>query len=187
MGQIKQALLCGYGGQGIVLAGTILGKAAFNDGKWVSGTNSFGAAARGGACRAEVVISDQPITYPYVIEADILIAMYQTAYDKYIGQVKREAGLVIYDDGFVSPKETTGLKYIPIPATSTAIEELHSEIVANIIILSAMVEITGLVARDALKSAVAETVHQRLRELDLKAVDIGFKLGRTEFPERHQA
>ena len=69
MGQIKQVVLCGYGGQGIVLAGTMLGKAAFNDGKWVSSTNSFGSAARGGACRAEVVISDGPVIFPHVIEA----------------------------------------------------------------------------------------------------------------------
>ena len=177
MGQIKQVMLCGFGGQGIVLAGTILGKAAFNDGKWVSGTNSFGAAARGGACRAEVVISDRPITYPYVIEADVLIAMYQTAYSRYIGRVKHGEGLVIYDDSFVSPEEITGLKYLPVPATSTAIEELGSELVANMIILSAAVEITGLVAKDALRSAVAEIVHERLKALDLRAVDIGFKLG----------
>ena len=178
MGQIKQAVLCGYGGQGIVLAGRILGQAAFNDRKWVSGTNSFGAAARGGACRAEVVISDQPISYPYVLEADILVAMYQTAYSKYIGQVKREGGVVIYDDGFVSPEETTGLKYVPIPAIRVAIKELNSEIVANIIILSAAVEITGLVTQKALRVAVEEIVSERLRELDLKAVEIGFELGK---------
>jgi len=177
MGQIKQVVLCGYGGQGIVLAGTILGKAAFNDGKWVSSTNSFGSAARGGACRAEVVISDQPVIFPHVIEADILIAMYQTAHDKYIGQVKGEAGVVIYDDGFVSPEEITGLKYLPIPATRTAIEELNQGIVANIIILSAAVAITRVVTREALRSAIAEIAPERLRELDLKAVDIGFKLG----------
>ncbi len=178
MRQIKQAMLCGYGGQGIVLAGTILGQAAFNDGKWVSGTNSFGAAARGGACRAEVVISDQPVIFPHVIEADILIAMYQTAYGRYIGQIKREGGMVIYDNDLVSPEEITGLKYVPIPATRTAIEELDSEIVANIIMLGAAVEITRLVTQDALRSAVAKIVAERLRELDLKAVDIGFKLGR---------
>jgi len=177
MGQIKQVVLCGYGGQGIVLAGTMLGKAAFNDGKWVSSTNSFGSAARGGACRAEVVISDEPVIFPHVIEADILIAMYQTAHDKYIGQVKREAGVVIYDDGFVSPEEITGLKYLPVPATRTAIEELNQGIVANIIILSAAVEVTRVVTKEALKSAIAEIAPERLRELDLKAADIGFKLG----------
>lgn len=178
MGQIKQVVLCGYGGQGIVLAGRMLGQAAFNDGKWVTGTNSFGAAARGGACRAEVVISDQPVIYPYVIEADILIAMYQTAYGKYIGQVKHEGGIVIYDDGFVSPGEIARLKYLPIPATRTAIEELESKIVANVIILSAAVEMTELVTQQALRSAIAEITPEKLRKLDLEAVDIGFKLGK---------
>ena len=180
MKQIKQAVLCGYGGQGIVLAGTILGKAAFNDEKWVSGTNSYGSAARGGACRAEVVISDQPISFPHVIEADILVAMYQTGYNKYIGQVKPDSGVVIYDDRFVSPEKTNGPKYIPVPATRTAIEELNNGLVANIIILGAAVARTGLVTREALKSAVAGTVSAKLRELDLKAVDIGFKLGESK-------
>ncbi len=180
MKQIRQAVLCGYGGQGIVLAGTILGMAAFHDGKWVSGTNSYGSAARGGACQAEVVISDQPISFPHVIEADILVAMYQTAYNKYIGQVKRESGVVIYDDGFVSPEKTNGLKYVPVPATRTAIEELNNGLVANIIILGAAVARTRLVTREALKSAVAGAVSEKLRELDLKAVDIGFKLGESK-------
>ena len=177
MGQIKQVVLCGYGGQGIVLAGQIFGQAAFNDGKWVGGTNSYGAASRGGACRSEVVISDRMVIYPYVIEADILVALSQTAYGKYIGLVKREGGLVIYDDGFVTPDGAAGLTYIPIPATRTAIEELKSELVANIIMLGAAAEITGLVTKDALRSAVAEIVAETLRDLDLKAAEIGFKLG----------
>lgn len=185
MEQIKQAVLCGYGGQGIVLAGTLLGQAAFNDGRWVCGTNSFGAAARGGSCRAEVVISDRPISFPHVIEANILIAMCQSAYDKYIGQIKREEGVVIYDDGFVSPEEIAGLKYVSIPATKVAIKELNSEIVANVIILSAAAEITGVVTKDALRAAVEEIVSERLRELDLKAVDIGFKLGRIKSHQIH--
>lgn len=177
MGQIKQAVICGYGGQGIVLAGTILGKAAFNDGKWVGGTNSYGAASRGGACRAEVVISDQPISFPYVIEVDVLIALYQTAYDRYVGEVKGEGGIVIYDKHLVSPGKVDGLKQVPIPATRTAIEELKSELVANMVMLGAAVELTDLVTKDALRSAVAETVAERLRELDLKAVEAGFRLG----------
>ena len=184
MRQIKQVVLCGFGGQGIVLAGTMLGQAAFNDGKWVSGTNSFGAAARGGSCRAEVVISDRPIIFPHVIEADILIAMYQTAYNKYIGEVKRDEGVVIYDERF-APEEIKGLKYVPIPATKAAIEELNREIVANVIILSAAVEMTGVVTKEALRSAVEEIVPERLKELDLKAVDIGFKLGRMKSHQIH--
>jgi len=176
VGNIRQVVICGYGGQGIVLAGTILGQAAFNDGKWVGGTNSYGAAARGGTCRADLVISDQPISYPYVIEADIMVAMFQTAYDKYIGQV-REGGIVVYDDHFVSPGKVASLKQVPVSATRTAIEELKNEIVANMVMLGAAVEITGLVTKDALRSAIAETVAERLRELDLKAVAAGFRLG----------
>lgn len=180
MGQIKQAVLCGVGGQGIVLAGNLLGQAAFLDGKWVSGTSSYGAAARGGLCQAGVVIADTPISFPHVIEADVFIAMHQTAYRQYISQVKREGGLVIYDDGLVSPEEVDGLKYRGIPATKTAIEELNSSTVANVIILSAAAAITGIVTKDALRSAIAKIVPERFKELDLKAADSGFGLGRAK-------
>jgi 2-oxoglutarate ferredoxin oxidoreductase subunit gamma len=182
---IKQAILCGFGGQGIVMAGTILGQAAFNDGKWVSSTNSYGAAARGGACRAEVVISERPIVFPYVIAADMLIAAYQTAHDRYIGRVKPGEGVVIYDERFV-PAETKGLKYVGIPATRTAIEELNNGMAANVIILSAAVEITDVVSKRGLKSAIEGIVPERLRELNLKAMNIGLRLGRTEFNHINQ-
>jgi len=185
MAPIKQVTLCGFGGQGIVLAGTMLSQAAFNDGKWVSSTNSYGAAARGGACRAEVVISDKPTIFPYVIAADMLIAMYQTAYNKYIGRVKPGEGVVIYDERF-APKEMEGLKYVGIPATRAAIEELNKGIAANVIILSAAVEMTGVVTRKALKSAIEEIIPERLRQLNLKAVDIGFRLGRMKSNQIHQ-
>lgn len=178
MGQIKQVVLGGYGGQGIVLAGTLLGQAAFIDGKWVSSTNSFGAAARGGSCRAEVVISDRPIIFPYVIEADILIAMSQTAYSRFIGQVKSGEGIVIADSRLVSPAGTGDLEYVSIPATKAAVEQLGKEIVANMVILGAAVVITGVVTKDALISAVKQTIPERLRELDLKALEIGFELAR---------
>jgi len=185
MAPIKQVILCGFGGQGIVLAGTMLSQAAFNDGKWVSSTNSYGAAARGGACRAEVVISGKPTIFPYVIAADMLIAMYQTAYNKYIGRVKHGEGVVIYDERF-APKEMEGLKYAGIPATRAAIEELDKGIAANVIILSAAVEMTGVVTRKALKSAIEEIIPERLRQLNLKAVDIGFRLGRMKSHQIHQ-
>lgn len=182
---IKQVILCGFGGQGIVLAGTILSQAAFNDGKWVSSTDSYGAAARGGACRAEVVISERPIIFPYVIAADMLIAMYQTAYDKYIGCVKPGEGVVIYDERFV-PEEVKGLKYVGIPVSRTALEELNNGMAANVIILSAAVEMTDVVSKKELKSAIEEIIPERLRELNLKAMNIGFRLGRTKSNHIHQ-
>ena len=185
MAPIKQVILCGFGGQGIVLAGTILSQAAFNDGKWVSSTDSYGAAARGGTCRAEVVISERPIIFPCVIAADTLIAMYQTAYDEYIGCVKPGEGVVIYDERFV-PEEMKGLKYVGIPASRTALEELNNGMAANVIILSAAVEMTDVVSKKELKSAIEEIIPERLRELNLKAMNIGFRLGRTKSNHIHQ-
>jgi len=172
-------MMCGLGGQGIVLAGAILGQAAFNDGKWVTSTNSYGAAARGGACRAEVVISERPIVFPYVIAADTLVAMYQTAYDKYVGHVKPGDGVVIYDERF-APAEAKGLEYMGIPATRTAIRELNNGMAANVIILSAAIEITDVVSRKGLESAIEEIIPEKLRALNLKAMDIGLRLGRTQ-------
>jgi 2-oxoglutarate ferredoxin oxidoreductase subunit gamma len=185
MPPIRQVILCGSGGQGIVLAGTILGQAAFNDGKWVSSTDSYGAAARGGACRAEVVISERPIIFPYVVAADTLIAMYPTAYDRYVGRVKPGEGVVIYDERFV-PEEMKGLKYVGISATRTAIEELNSGMAANVIILSAAVEMTEVVGKKQLESAIKEVIPERLRELNLKAMNIGFRLGRSQSSHIHQ-
>ena len=178
MPRIKQVILCGSGGQGIVLAGTILGQAAFTDGKSVSSADSYGAAARGGACRAEVVISERPVVFPYVVAADTLIAMTQTAYDRYIGRVKPGEGVVIYDERFV-PKKMKGLKYVGVPATRTAVEELNNGMAANVIILSAAVEMTDVVSKKGLESAIEEIVPEKLRELNLEAMNIGFRLGRT--------
>ncbi len=184
MGPIKQVILCGFGGQGIVLAGTILGQAAFSDGKWVSSTNSYGSAARGGACRAEVVISERPIIFPFVIAADTLIAMYQTAYDKYIGRVKPGEGVVIYDERFI-PEEMKGLRHVGVPATDTAVEELGTGIVANVIMLSAAVEMTDVVSKKALESAIRGIIPEKLRQLNLKAMDIGFRLGGPRSDQIH--
>ncbi|MCK5181482.1 MAG: 2-oxoacid:acceptor oxidoreductase family protein [Dehalococcoidia bacterium] len=184
MGPIKQVILCGFGGQGIVLAGTILGQAAFSDGKWVSSTNSYGSAARGGACRAEVVISERPIIFPFVIAADTLIAMYQTAYDKYIGRVKPGEGVVIYDERFI-PEEMEGSRHVGVPATDTAVEELGTGIVANVIMLSAAVEMTDVVSKKALESAIRGIIPEKLRQLNLKAMDIGFRLGGPRSDQIH--
>ncbi len=177
MGELKQIRICGFGGQGVILAGTILGYAAINDGKWVSGSNAYGAQARGGSARSEVVISKEPIKFPHVIESDILIALSQSAYDEYIKNVAEEDTLVIYDDLMVNPHNLRGAKQIGVPATNTAIHELNRKQVANIIILGASVAITGIVSKQALVSSITENVEERFRELNLKALEIGYNLG----------
>ena len=172
-----QVRVCGFGGQGVVLAGTILGYAGVNDGKWVAGASSYGTAARGGSARCDVVLSDKPINYPHVILADVLIAMSQKAYDVYIKEVKPGSGIVIYDEQFVSVKEKDKIKQIGIPATAAAIKELNNRQVANIVILGGAVGLTNVVSRGALAKAIEENVSARFKDLNLKAAELGYKLG----------
>ncbi|MBW2138718.1 MAG: 2-oxoacid:acceptor oxidoreductase family protein [Deltaproteobacteria bacterium] len=99
MGDLVQVRLCGFGGQGIVLAGTILGFAAIHDGKWVCGSNSYGAQARGGYARSEVVLSSGPVKFPLVIEPDILIALSQESYGEYVKDLSGTGGQLEADRG----------------------------------------------------------------------------------------
>jgi len=178
MNNLTQIRLCGYGGKGVVLAGTILGHAAINDDKWVSGSNSYGAQARGGSARSEVVISENPITYPHVIKANILITMSQTAYDEYIQDLAEQGALVLYDDMIVRPRDINGVQQIGIPATKTSIDELDNKQVANIVMLGASVVITGIVSEKSLISSIETNVGQRFRALNIKALEVGYTLGR---------
>lgn len=178
MGELRQVRISGFGGQGVVLAGTILGHAATKDGKWVAGASSYGAQARGGSARSDVVISDGPIVYPHVIEADVLVTMAQTAYNKYIEELA-EGALIIYDEEIVAPRSMEKVMQIAIPATSQAIRELNQKQSANIVILGASAAITGMVTKEALIAAIAENVSSRFKELNIKALELGFRLGKS--------
>ena len=163
MTSARQVRLSGFGGQGVVLAGTILGHAAIRDGKWVAGSSSYGAQARGGSARSDVVIADGPVVYPHVIEADILIALSQTAYEKYIKELAKDA-LVLFDDQMVSPKPLVGIRQVGIPSTSAALKELNQKQAVNIVILGALASVCGLVSKEALKAAISENVSSRFKD-----------------------
>jgi 2-oxoglutarate ferredoxin oxidoreductase subunit gamma len=178
MGEQRQVRISGFGGQGVVLAGTILGHAATKDGKWVAGASSYGAQARGGSARTDIVISEEPIVYPHVIEADVLVTMAQTAYNKYIEELA-EGAILIYDDEMVALRPLEKAVQIGVPATSQAIKELNQKQSANIVILGACAAITGMVTKDALIAAIAENVSARFKDLNVKALELGFRLGKS--------
>ena len=117
MSEITQIRLSGFGGQGVVLAGVLLGEAGALDGNYVSGSNSYGAQARGSGCKSEVIFSRGPVDFPHLIGADILIAMSQGAYNEYCGDVNEDSGLILFDQGPVTSKEGLKVKQIGIPAT----------------------------------------------------------------------
>jgi len=176
MSSPNQIRLCGFGGQGIILAGVILGHAGIGDGRWVAGSASYGAQARGGYARSDVVIADEPIVFPHVIAADILIAMSQEAYDKYSQQLAPQA-VVLYDQQLVTPHTLEGADQKPVPATARAVEELHSKQVANIVMLAAAVAATAMVTRDSMLAAIERAVDEKFRAADVQSAEVGFALG----------
>jgi 2-oxoglutarate ferredoxin oxidoreductase subunit gamma len=178
MSEIIQVCLSGFGGQGIILAGLLLGQAGVIDGRYVSGSSSYGAQARGSECRSEIVFSDHPIDYPHLIEVDHLIAMSQKTYDPYSKEVKEDSGFILYDHGTVTPKENLKVKQVGFPATEYSVKKLKNKQMANIVLLGAFVEITKLVSLKAIKKAICTHVSERFKEINLKALQLGMELAR---------
>jgi len=172
---MMQIRFCGFGGQGVVLLGEILGHAAMLAGGWAAQSASYGAEARGSTCSSEVIISDSWIAYPKVAEADVLAALSQSGYDQYISQL-RPQGLVLFDASLVIPKETE--RHYAVLATQLAREQLGNPIVANLIMLGALAEITQIVPKEKLVEAIQARVPSRFLQLNLRAVELGGTLAR---------
>jgi 2-oxoglutarate ferredoxin oxidoreductase subunit gamma len=170
----------GFGGQGLLLAGIMLGKAAaILSGKQAAQTQSYGTEARGGASQCNVVISDEPITYVGVVNPDAFVCMSQEAYDKLIGDV-RSGAQVYYDSELVKSKEIQGVKQIPIPSTRTAIDKLGRRIVANMVMLGALVEGTGALDPEMVKECIRTEVPKGTEELNVRAFEEGRRLYQEE-------
>ena len=163
----------GFGGQGIILAGYILGKAAsVYGGNNSTMVQSYGPEARGSACSSQVVIADGGIFYPYVTNPDILVTMSQEAYSKFFPELK-EGGILILDEDLVTLKKTKKkMSTFSIPATRLA-EKMGRKIVANIVMLGFFAEITRAVSFEAVEQAVATSVPKGTEELNLKALHEG--------------
>ena len=157
MAEITQVRLSGFGGQGVVLAGVLLGEAGVIDGKYVAGSNSYGAQARGSGCRSEIVFSNEPIDFPHLMTADILVAMSQGAYHMYHGDVRETSGLILYEQGQVTPKEGLKLKQRGIPATEQAQKILKNKQAANIVFLGALIGSTKIVSLEAMEKRYRPT------------------------------
>jgi 2-oxoglutarate ferredoxin oxidoreductase subunit gamma len=167
----------GFGGQGIVLSGFILGRAvSIYEDKQAVLTQSYGPEARGGACAAEIVLSDTIIDYPYVSLPEILVLMSQEAHMIYHEKITDD-GIVLYDTGLVHlNKNEKATKIYGIPATKIA-EELGKRIVANIVMLGFFTTVTGAVTKEAMTEAVKASVPAGLLELNMQALEKGFQHG----------
>jgi len=138
---------------------------------------SFGPEARGGACSAQVVVSDERVLYPYVTQPDILVAMSQEAYAKYENEL-RDSGVLIYDSDLVHPKKgKSKQKALSVPATRFA-EELGNRIIANVVMLGFFTAVTDVVSVNAMRKAIPSFVPPRFVELNLKAFNKGYDYGK---------
>jgi 2-oxoglutarate ferredoxin oxidoreductase subunit gamma len=163
--------LSGSGGQGLIMAGIILAEAAgVHDGQFVCQTQSYGPEARGGASKAEVVISDGDIDYPKAIKPDLLLAMNQKACDMYFFDLKPD-GMLVVDSTFVKQLPTT--RVVAIPFTQIARGQLGKEMVANIVALGALAVLSRAVSLKGIEAAVLGRVPAGTETLNRKALEAG--------------
>lgn len=174
----SEVRFAGFGGQGIILASYIVGKAAaLYANLRATHTQSYGPEARGGACSAGVVISDVNIDFPFVQTPDVLVLMSQEAYSIFIAQCKRDS-LVLIDEDLVELRgDEHDLAIYRIPATRFA-EELGKKIVANIVMLGFFTSITGIVNKEAMEKSIETSVPAPLMKLNIEAFNRGYEFGK---------
>jgi 2-oxoglutarate ferredoxin oxidoreductase subunit gamma len=164
----------GFGGQGIILSAVILGRAAvMYDGKFAVQTQVYGPEARGGASMSAVIIDDEPILFPKVTVPDVYVIMSQEGFEKY-GASAPESAIMLVDSTLVHSRPACTC--IEVPATKEAKERLGRDIVANIVMLGALVAATGIVTRGAIEKAILDSVPKGTEKLNLAAMTRGFEL-----------
>lgn len=170
--------LSGSGGQGLITAGIILAEAALLDHKNAIQTQSYGPEARGGASKAEVIISDKSIDFPKVTLPNMSLALTQIACDKYISDIS-EDGTIIVDDSIVLPEHLVAKNIYRVPIIKTAIHEVGKEIVANIVALGLIVRLTGIVSDESLEKAILSRIPKGTEDLNKLALKKGYELGES--------
>jgi 2-oxoglutarate ferredoxin oxidoreductase subunit gamma len=176
MGYHYEIRLSGEGGQGIVLAGVILAEAAaIYDGKNATQTQVYGPESRGGASKAEVIISDEEIDYPKAISVDLLLAMTQAAADKFSHDLK-PSGILVLDSSKVLKVPQGDFAVHHIPIIDTAKETVGKAMVSNIVSLGVIVGLSKVVSRHAIEEAVLARVPKGTEELNRRALEAGFAL-----------
>ncbi len=174
--------ITGYGGQGVILCGHIIGRAsAIHAGQHATQIQSFGPEARGSSCSTTLVISDSEVLYPYIERPDFFVAMSSEGYEKYRDELK-EDGVLIYGSDLVKPAEDERRRAYGVPATVIA-ERLGRVLVQNIVMLGFIAAVTKLVTKEQMREAVKESVPPGTESLNLKA----FEAGWAEFESRYGA
>ncbi|MEN6319490.1 MAG: 2-oxoacid:acceptor oxidoreductase family protein [Syntrophaceae bacterium] len=184
MNRETHVLISGFGGQGIIMAGDILGRAAtLYDGKYATMTQAYGPEARGSACSAQVIISMEEILFPYVQEPQVLVCLSQEGYTKNVENLRR-CGILMWDTDLVQTKKADlSWSTYNIPATRFA-EELGNKMMANIIMLGFFTAVYDLVSVQAMRDAVLSSVPESTREINTQAFERGLEYGKAILKSR---
>jgi len=165
--------ITGFGGQGVVLSGYIIGRAcAVNAGKHATMIQSFGPEARGSACSTTLAVCDTEVLYPYIGRPDVFVVMSAEGYDKYRDELK-DKGTLIYETDLVKIDAKKGQPTYGVASTRIA-EGLGRSIVQNIVMLGFFAAVTQIVPKEAMREAVAQSVPPGTEELNLRAFDAGY-------------
>ncbi len=174
---LTEIRIAGFGGQGVILAAAVIGKAAaLFEGGYATMTQSFGPEARGGSSSAQVILSSEPILYPYVAHPDVLVVMSQEAATRFAPELK-PGGILITERELVRVDNyPPGVRVYGVPATRLA-EELGRKVVLNIVMTGFFGAITGLLEAESLRRAVADSVPPAMQKLNLQAFEKGYEYG----------
>jgi len=166
----QEIRISGFGGQGIGLAGYVLGRAlSLYAGLEAVMTQAYGPEARGGASSADIVVSDEPIDYPFVEHPDILVALSQAAYARF-RPVARPHALVLIDAELVDPGPEDSVHAIPAARLA---DELGARMATNMVMLGFFTAVTGLLEPAAMKQSIETSVKAATVPLNIRAFDAG--------------
>lgn len=173
----QKITLCGFGGQGIILTAVMLGTAAVTKGGlYAVQTQSYGSEARGGQCQAELIIDKTPINSPVAEKKNLMVALFQTAYEKYISTLS-EDGVLVIDPQLVTELSHPVAHTFAVPATQIAVD-LGNRMAANMVVLGFLAECLGMLRENDLIDVVKTQVNPRFVELNIKAVQAGIAYAR---------
>ncbi|MHC4091598.1 MAG: 2-oxoacid:acceptor oxidoreductase family protein [Planctomycetota bacterium] len=171
--------IAGFGGQGVVMAGYVLGHAGVLDGNNALQTQSYGSESRGGACKSDVIISSGEILELAPASLDVLLAMSQPALDKYLPNLK-ETGILIYESDLAKPSGNGPGQAVGLPATDIAHRTFGRDVLANAIMVGCLAGLTGVVSRQSLRQAISQTVPPKTVDMNLQAFEEGFTRGAAQ-------
>ncbi|MDR1659467.1 MAG: 2-oxoacid:acceptor oxidoreductase family protein [Desulfovibrio sp.] len=171
---LTKLTFAGIGGQGSILAGTILGNAAVTfGGQYATQTQAYSSELRGGFAATWIIFSDEPIVYPRVVSPDILVAQAQDSIDRF-AKTLGKGGILIADSDMVTNLSPVDARRYSIAATSIARNDFSAPIVANIIMLGALTRVAPVASRLNVEQAIAAAVPPKKVDLNIRAFAVGF-------------